>query len=70
MTSLEMPWHMLWRETDEAGASRTTLVRKEDQFDALDGWVAKQDDKPSRPEAIRRLVDAGLEATSKKGGKR
>lgn len=23
---------------------------------ALDGWIKQQDDKPSRPEAIRRLV--------------
>jgi hypothetical protein len=27
---------------------------------ALDGWLAKQDDKPSRAEAIRRLVELGL----------
>ena len=26
---------------------------------ALDGWLAKQDDKPSRAEAIRRLVELG-----------
>jgi hypothetical protein len=32
----------------------------EDQFDELDRWIAKQDDQPSRPEAIRRLVDLGL----------
>jgi hypothetical protein len=39
------------------------MVRlEEDQFDALDGWIAKQDDQPSRPEAIRRLVAIGLRA--------
>ena len=26
----------------------------------LDSWIAKQDDAPSRPEAIRRLVEKGL----------
>ena len=28
----------------------------------LDTWVSKQKDKPSRPEAIRRLVEVGLKA--------
>lgn len=27
---------------------------------ALETWIAKQDDSPSRPEAIRRLVELGL----------
>ena len=37
------------------------MVRLEDdQFAALDRWIAKQDDQPSRPEAIRRLVEIGL----------
>jgi hypothetical protein len=32
-----------------------------DQLDALDAWIAKQaDPKPTRPEAIRRLVEMGL----------
>jgi hypothetical protein len=29
---------------------------------ALDVWVAKQKDQPSRPEAMRRLVELGLRA--------
>jgi hypothetical protein len=33
---------------------------------ALDGWLAKQDDKPSRAEAIRRLVELGLKAKAPK----
>ena len=37
---------------------------------SLDAWRRQQDDLPGRPEAIRRLVEIGLEATSKKGGKR
>jgi hypothetical protein len=30
----------------------------------LDNWIAGQDDSPSRPEAIRRLVEKGLTAES------
>jgi len=32
---------------------------------ALDGWAAKQNDKPTRAEAIRRLVELGLKAKGK-----
>ena len=32
---------------------------------ALDAWVAKQKDQPSRPEAMRRLVELGLKAVKK-----
>jgi hypothetical protein len=31
-----------------------------DQLDQLDAWRAKQDDAPSRPEAIRRLLAKAL----------
>jgi hypothetical protein len=41
----------------------------------LDAWIERQDDSPSRPEAIRRLVQLGLTASGinkpirkKKGG--
>jgi hypothetical protein len=30
------------------------------ELSRVDDWVAAQDDKPSRPEAIRRLVEIGL----------
>lgn len=33
-----------------------------DQLKRLDAWAAEQPDKPSRPEAVRRLVDMALEA--------
>jgi hypothetical protein len=33
----------------------------------LAAWIEQQDDEPSRPEAIRRLVDAGLAAALKRG---
>ncbi|MGY0573884.1 hypothetical protein ACTGJ9_024700 [Bradyrhizobium sp. RDM12] len=31
-------------------------------LDALDNWVAHQADRPTRAEAIRRLVELGLKA--------
>ncbi len=31
-----------------------------DEFTAIDEWLNKQDDQPSRPEAIRRLLKKGL----------
>jgi len=33
-----------------------------DPLSRLDKWSISQDDKPSRPEAIRRLVERGLKA--------
>lgn len=33
-----------------------------DPLAALDGWVAKQPDQPTRAEAMRRLVEIGLKA--------
>jgi len=29
---------------------------------ALDAWITEQHDLPSRPEAIRRLIELGLKA--------
>jgi hypothetical protein len=34
------------------------------QLDQLDSWITKQADRPSRPEAVRRLLERGLEAVS------
>ena len=45
------------------------VVRMHDrQLSAIDAWIAMQDENISRPEAIRRLTDLGLEAAKK--GKR
>jgi hypothetical protein len=30
------------------------------QLDAIDAWILKQKPQPSRPEAIRRLIELGL----------
>lgn len=42
------------------------LVRMDDALTAtIDDWRKMQDDQPSRPEAIRRLVELGLKAKAK-----
>jgi metal-responsive CopG/Arc/MetJ family transcriptional regulator len=41
-------------------------VRVDDDFlKRIDEWRRKQDDVPTRPEAIRRLVELGLKAKQK-----
>jgi hypothetical protein len=48
------------------GRDPVTAIRLSKEFrDAVDNWAAKQDDKPSRSEAIRRLVEIGLKAKAK-----
>jgi hypothetical protein len=48
------------------GRDPTRTFRLSDEFMAsVDGWAALQDDKPTRTEAIRRLVELGLKAKSK-----
>jgi hypothetical protein len=43
------------------GKGEPIMVRVQpDQLAALDAWISAQDDPPTRPEAIRRLVDLGL----------
>ena len=48
------------------GLGTGILVRMhDDQLEALDAWRGRQADKPSRPEAIRRLVEIGLQSGRK-----
>ena len=48
------------------GLGTGIMVRgHEDFLRPLDAWIAKQKDQPSRPEAIRRLVELGLKAKGK-----
>jgi hypothetical protein len=48
------------------GKGTQVVVRLQpDPLAALDGWVTKQKDKPTRAEAIRRLVELGLKAKGK-----
>jgi Ribbon-helix-helix protein, copG family len=43
------------------GNAPSRTFRLTDEFiAALDAWAAKQDDAPTRSEAIRRLVELGL----------
>lgn len=42
-------------------------VFSEDELRALDEWRRQQPDMPSRSEAVRRFVMAGLEAIERKG---
>lgn len=36
------------------------------QLQALDGWISRQSQAVTRPEAIRRLIEAGLRAEASK----
>lgn len=46
---------------------RILQMRVSDDFlEAVDKWAARQLDEPSRSEAIRRLVELGLRASTKR----
>jgi hypothetical protein len=48
------------------GRKPPQLVRMDDALtSAIDHWREKQDGGPTRPEAIRRLVELGLKAKGK-----
>lgn len=48
------------------GAGEVSAIRLSEELRAaVDMWAAKQDDAPSRSEAIRRLVELGLKVKSK-----
>jgi hypothetical protein len=48
------------------GTGTPVIVRCHEDFLArVDRWVAQQEDKPSRPEAIRRLAELGLGTSGK-----
>jgi hypothetical protein len=38
----------------------------DEQLEAVDAWRAKQPDVPTRSEAVRRLVELGLQARAKR----
>jgi hypothetical protein len=49
------------------GVDPARTIRLSDDFIAtVDAWSARQDDKPSRSEAIRRLVELGLKEKASK----
>ena len=45
----------------------TSISVSSELRERVDAWAAKQSDKPTRPEAILRLVELGLEATQQRG---
>jgi hypothetical protein len=48
------------------GSDPSRTFRLSDEFmAALDAWSARQEDAPSRSEAIRRLVEMGLKVKGK-----
>jgi hypothetical protein len=47
---------------DEPLDQRLQLVISKGQIAAIDDWRRQQSDLPSRSEAIRRLIEAGLKA--------
>ena len=50
------------RPKKKGGVDPVTAVRLPAKLsDAVDAWASSQDDKPGRSEAIRRLVELGLE---------
>ena len=49
------------------GVDPARTIRLSDEFIAtVDAWAGRQDDMPSRSEAIRRLVELGLKAKAGK----
>jgi hypothetical protein len=54
------------RPKKKGGVHPVTAVRLSPELgSAVDQWAGKQDDKPSRSEAIRRLVELGLTVKTK-----
>ena len=43
-----------------------TICFSSELRESVDAWAAKQSDKPSRPEAILRLIELGLETTHRR----
>jgi hypothetical protein len=52
------------RRSPEKGTLIGVRVQPDD-LAAVDAWRDKQEDQPSRPEAIRRLVEIGLRGKAK-----
>jgi hypothetical protein len=49
---------------DRHGLTRVARGAFAEPLAAIDQWSAAQDDEPSRPEAVRRLVQVGLAASA------
>jgi hypothetical protein len=55
----------LYEGSEGKGAPQIGLRLPPAELAAVDGWISKQKDELSRPEAIRRLVEMGLKAKGK-----
>jgi hypothetical protein len=47
-----------------------TFRLSDEKVAEIDAWAARQPEKPSRSEALRRLIDLGIEASSSRGSSR
>ena len=50
----------LYEGSEGKGAPQVSVRLPPDELAAIDGWISKQKEPPSRPEAIRRLVAMAL----------
>lgn len=61
MSKLSGAKKKMGRPTVDSVAVNVRIER--DLVQQLDAWIAIQSDTPSRPEAVRRLMKAGLDST-------
>ncbi|MEZ2143217.1 hypothetical protein AAE026_13015 [Bradyrhizobium sp. DN5] len=52
----------LYEGSEGKGAPQIGLRLPPAELAAIDGWISKQKEQLSRPQAIRRLVEIGLKA--------
>ena len=53
-------------ERAATGQNPVAAIRlSEEMWESVDAWAGRQDDTPSRSEAMRRLVELGLKAKTK-----
>jgi hypothetical protein len=65
--SRSIPVNKKTRGRPKTGIGPVVGVRLYPEMESqLDAWIKRQDDEPSRPEAIRRLVQVGLDADTAK----
>jgi hypothetical protein len=58
-------WHDFHMESEKVD-QRVPFVTRKSQLDAIDGWRTERRPIPSRNEAIRQLIDIGLDAARQK----
>jgi hypothetical protein len=46
-----------------------TFRLSDEKVAEIDAWAARQPDKPSRSEALRHLIDLGIEASTSRGSR-